>query len=41
MKNLNQLFEEAKKNGVEAGFDKLADYLMNECVLMVITMNTE
>ena len=33
MKNLNQLFEEAKKNGIEAGFDKLADYLMNECVL--------
>lgn len=36
MQNLNELFEKAKKEGgVEAGFDKLAEYLMNECVLEV------
>ena len=36
MENLNKLFEEAKKEGgVEAGFKRLAEYLMNECVLEV------
>jgi len=36
MQDLNELFEKAKKEGgVEKGFDKLAEYLMNECVLEV------
>jgi len=34
-RTLNKRFEEAKKDGVEAGFKRLAEYLMNECVLEV------
>ncbi len=36
MKNLNKTFEnEMQLNGVEKGFEKLAQYLMNECILNV------
>lgn len=35
MKNLNQLFEKNKINGIEIGFDELANYLINECILAV------
>lgn len=33
MKNLNEIFETTKNISIQTGFDELANYLMNECVL--------
>jgi hypothetical protein len=35
MKNLNEIFETTKNISIQAGFDELANYLMNECVLEI------
>jgi len=35
MKNLNEIFETTKNISIQAGFDELANYLMNKCVLEI------